>query len=275
MRIERATATAIPGSTPSSATARNAAIDSENSVLRCFQSRTVPGTSASETAALITTAARAGWGRFRNSPGRTTMVRTMSAAPTSPVSWLRAPARSATAVRDPLVLTGKPWKSPAARFATPMPIISWFPSTCWPVRAANADDVEMVSASDTRAMPKAPAASGARSESSAVGSVKGGNPWGSTPTSETPRAARSKTDEAAIARTTRTSTDGTLGRNRCRPSTTAMPVMPSTAAAGTALPSARPWTNPAASAINPSASTLNPNSFGSCPTMIVTARPFM
>ena len=45
----------------------------------------------------------------------------IAAAPTSPVTWVFAPACSATAVREPLVLTGKPWNSPAAMFAAPMP----------------------------------------------------------------------------------------------------------------------------------------------------------
>ena len=53
----------------------------------------------------------------------------IASAPTSPVTWVFAPACSATAVREPLVLTGKPWKSPAAMFAAPIPIISWLPST--------------------------------------------------------------------------------------------------------------------------------------------------
>ena len=50
----------------------------------------------------------------------------------TPVSWVFAPDRSATAVREPLVLTGKPWNRPAARFAAPMPIISWLPLISWP-----------------------------------------------------------------------------------------------------------------------------------------------
>ena len=37
-------------------------------------------------------------------------------APTTPVTWLLAPACSATAVRDPLVEMAKPWKNPAAMF---------------------------------------------------------------------------------------------------------------------------------------------------------------
>ena len=60
----------------------------------------------------------------------------ITAAPTTPVTWDRDPACSATAVRDPLVLTGKPWKKPAAMFAAPMPTISWLPRTCSPRRAA-------------------------------------------------------------------------------------------------------------------------------------------
>ncbi len=48
-------------------------------------------------------------------------------APTRPATWVLAPACSATAVREPLVETGNPWNRPAATFAEPIPIISWFP----------------------------------------------------------------------------------------------------------------------------------------------------
>ena len=108
------------------------------------------------------------------------------AAPVTPVSWVFAPDRSATAVRDPLVLTGNPWNRPAARFATPMPIISPLPWISCPVRAANADAVEIVSASETRAIPSAPANRGPRSARRICGMVSGGNPLGSTPTRLTP-----------------------------------------------------------------------------------------
>ena len=80
------------------------------------------------------------------------------------MSCVLAPACSATAVREPLVLTGKPWKNPAATLAAPMPIISPLPSTSCPVRAANADAVEIVSVSETSAMPSAPATSSGRSD---------------------------------------------------------------------------------------------------------------
>jgi MFS superfamily sulfate permease-like transporter len=46
-------------------------------------------------------------------------------------------------------------------------------------------------------------------------------------------------------------------------------------AAATASPWASPLTNPVTSPMRLSALTLNPNSFGSCPTRMVSARPFI
>ena len=80
----------------------------------------------------------------------------MTAAPTTPVTCERDPACSDTAVRDPLVLTGKPWKKPAKMLAAPMPIISWSPRTRSPRRAANDEAVDIVSASATTAIATAP-----------------------------------------------------------------------------------------------------------------------
>ena len=80
---------------------------------------------------------------------------------------------------------------------------------------------------------------------------------------------------AAIASTTMMSTAGNLGSQRCSTRISAMPQIPTVAAAATASPCARPLANPAISPIRPSASTLNPNSFGSWPTRMVSARPFM
>ena len=183
------TATRMPGSTPRNATPRKAAIDRANSDLRWRHSLRVAGMSASESDATITTAARVGCGSHCMRPGTNTSITRITAAPTRPVSWVFAPARSATAVRDPLVLTGKPVNSPAAMLAVPIPTISWFARTSWPVRPANADDVEIVSASETTAIPNAPATSSARSASSTRGIVNGGRPLGSTPTRLTPVAA--------------------------------------------------------------------------------------
>ena len=79
----------------------------------------------SERAAAITTAASAVWGRSASSELKNSSSTTTRPAPTRPVTWLLAPDCSATAVREPLVDTAKPWKNPAAMLAAPMPIISW------------------------------------------------------------------------------------------------------------------------------------------------------
>ena len=106
----------------------------------------------------------------------------------TPVSCVRDPADSATAVRDAEALTGKPWNSPAATFATPSAMISWFASTCSPRCAARLRDNVVVSASVTNAMP----AAGHEQRRDVVrGSRRGtsgpGNPEGTGPTTR-PRA---------------------------------------------------------------------------------------
>ena len=72
----------------------------------------------------ITTAASAVVGRFFSRLGATISSKATAAAPITPVACVRAPAASATGVRDELLLIGKPWKKPAARFAAPSPTIS-------------------------------------------------------------------------------------------------------------------------------------------------------
>ena len=205
---------AMPCSTPTRATPRNAATESRHSTRRWRQSRTRPGMSASDSDAAMTMAASVGCGRLRSSPGTNTSMSTIAAAPTTPVSCVLAPACSATAVREPLVLTGKPWKNPAATLAAPMPIISPLPSTSWPVRAANADAVEMVSASATRAMPTAPATSSGRSDAG-LGHREGREALAAACRRATRRGRRGRgPPEAAIAITTATSTPGTRGSTR-------------------------------------------------------------
>ncbi len=75
------------------------------------------------------TAARTGCGIAWTSPGAATSISRTRLAATNPVNWVLAPDWAATAVRDPLVLTGNPEKRPAARFADPMPASSWLPFT--------------------------------------------------------------------------------------------------------------------------------------------------
>ena len=93
-----------------------------------------------------------------------------------------APDCSATAVREPLVDTAKPWKNPAAMFAVPMPIISWFGSTSSPRRAAKLVDVAIVSVSDTNVMPIAATSIGPTSPKSVQGRAGRGRPSGRAPT---------------------------------------------------------------------------------------------
>jgi len=206
-----------------------------------YRRRTAAG-STSPIAAVITTAPRIGWGRLRSAPGATTSSRAMVAAPTRGVSCVRAPAAMATGVRDALLLTGKPWKAPAARLAAPRAISSWLGSTTSPRRAASDCDSTVVSATVTRAIPNAPLNSSGRSSTRMSGIVSDGSPRGRTPMTWTPRPVRSNAATAAMPSPTATITPGTRGHSRRTPRITTMPASPTASAAPFALPSARPWT---------------------------------
>ena len=84
-------------------------------------------------------------------------------------------------------------------------------------------------------MPSAPATSSGRSETG-LGTVNGGNPVGSVPTTETPWSERSKAAAAAIATTTAASTPGTRGSQRPSARISARLTRPTAAAAPTASP---------------------------------------
>ena len=129
-------------------------------------------------------------------------------APTRPVTWDFDPDCSATAVRDPLAETAKPWNMPATTLAPPIPIISWLGSTFSPRRAAKLAEVAIWSVRETSTMPKDAASSGPRDSSGTDGKVRLGNPWGSGPTTSTPFAARSRTPVTTVAPRTATSTAG-------------------------------------------------------------------
>ena len=111
------------------ATPRAQATASANSDFRTPKSRRSSARSNRLIDAAMMTAARTGCGIAWTRPGTTRSIASTSPAATRPVSWVLAPDWAATAVREPLVLTGNPEKKPAARLAEPIPASSWLPST--------------------------------------------------------------------------------------------------------------------------------------------------
>ena len=127
LRIDRMMASRMPGRTPSSATPSSATIERVNSVRAAAQP---PGRRdvGEGQRGRDDDGPEGGLGDVLHCSVANTTTNVITAAPTTPVTCERDPACSATAVRDPLVLTGKPWNRPAAMFAAPMPIISWSPA---------------------------------------------------------------------------------------------------------------------------------------------------
>ena len=83
-----------------------------------------------------------------------------------------------------------------------------------------------------------------------AGKVGTGKPWGSTPITETPCAARSSTIESTIATTTATRMPGVRGESRLRPRMMARLSRPIPSAHGFVMPS-RPWRNATRSSTRP------------------------
>ena len=144
-----------------------------------------------EIAAEITTAANAADGRYAVIPGATKMNTTISPAPISGASCVRAPACSATGVRDDDAEMAKPLRKPVAMFAVPIAAISWLPLTVTPARVAKVRDSTLVSAKAINAIPTA---AGARVMASATvmpPSAGVGNPRGMAPATDS-RSSRSQ-----------------------------------------------------------------------------------
>ena len=198
-------------------------------------------------------------------------------APTRPATWVFAPACSATAVREPLVLTGKPWNKPgrhvrradADHLLVPVDLLDR-------VRAANADAVEIVSASATNAIRARPAMSRAMSANETRGTSKGGNPCGSAPTTRHAVRRRGRTRSPRRSPARRRPAPREASAPRC---STRIRISATDADGQRGARRSRRWrrprTNALSSSMKPSASTENPKSFGSWPTRIVRARPFM
>ena len=129
-------------------------------------------------------------------------------------------------MREPLVETAKPWNSPAAMFAVPIPIISWSGSTSSPRLAAKLAAVAIVSVSDTSVIPIAAISSGGMSLALVQGRLGAGTPRGSEPTVSTPWSERPRTADATVAPTTATSTAGSRRETRGITSSTANTASP-------------------------------------------------
>ena len=184
------------------------------------------------------------------------------------------PACSATAVREPLVLTGKPWKKPAAMLAAPMPIISRVPSTSSPragrERRRGGDGVGQRDERD----PERTADQQARSREP-IGGRERREALGRMPTARRrgPRARRRPPRDRQARRRRAPPAPSAASRPSAR--ITTRPSEPDRERRATVSPSATPWTNRGTSSMKPSPSTENPKSFGSWPTRIVRASPFM
>ena len=133
-------ATTMPSRTPKKITPALATSESTTAERRIIHTLASREKSARESAAAMTTAASAEFGRLARSPLRNTSNMITTPAPTTPASWLLAPDCSATAVRELLAEMANPRKKPAAMLAEPIPIISLFGFTRSPRRVLNEVD---------------------------------------------------------------------------------------------------------------------------------------
>ena len=111
----------MPGMAPRTATPTKQTMDNQNSQrwIRKIRDRSL--TSIKPSAEEMTTAAMRLQEECGVDPGAIKSKSATAIAPTIPANCVRAPAASATGVREELLLIGKPWKNPAARFAIPSP----------------------------------------------------------------------------------------------------------------------------------------------------------
>ena len=177
--------------------------------------------SASEMAAMITTAASAVCGRSVSSPGTKTSMTTTRPAPTSPVtwSWRRPAPRRPSASRSTEI--AKPWNRPAPTLEAPTAIISRFGVHL--VAAPGGEAGRRGDGVGQRDEHDADRGGGQRREVARAGprERRAGKPCGSVPTVLTPSAARSSAAETTVAPTTATSTAGIFFETRGSPSSSA------------------------------------------------------
>ena len=238
---DSATAKNTPSMTPTKATPRKLARASQNSDEPSRHRRAIAPTSTSDRPAAMTTAASVAVGRSSSSPGSATSMTAIASAPTTDVSWLRAPAASATGVRDALLLTGMPDSRPVARFAPPSASSSRSWSTSSWRRSENVRDRTLVSVADTSAIPSAAGTRARMSPPASDGTVSGGSPTGSGPTTAIPeRADRSNTALTTVEPTTATRMPGIPGRHWRSPRMTTRHVTPIARATAFVSPARQP-----------------------------------
>ncbi|MNT41388.1 hypothetical protein D3C72_1777470 [compost metagenome] len=197
-----------------------------------------------------------------------------ASAPTTPVSWVFAPAASATGVRDALLLIGKPWKNPAARLAAPRPTISWFGSTRVLVRAAKVRDSTLVSANEISATAMPPSRIATRSAPLTQGTTKPGSPCGVLPSTFTPFWSRSNMLTASVATITAIRMPGTRSKRFNNRISTRLPA-PTAKLYQLVSPARIALPRLTMSRSGPASSSEMANSFGNWLTSTVSAIPFI
>ena len=171
--------------TPTNATPTKLAMASQNSADPTATAGPPRRWSMSDRPAAMTTAASVAVGRFARRPGAAISMTPIRRAATTEVSWVWAPAASATGVRDALVLIGIPEKKPVAMFAPPSAISSRSWSTSSPRRIEKVLVITLVSVAATSAIPSAAGTTARMSSIWSGGRLSGGSPTGSGPTTAT------------------------------------------------------------------------------------------
>jgi hypothetical protein len=238
---EAATPTMIPLRTPSTKTAASVTSASRKSEVRTRQSRRNAGTSINLSAVTRTTAPSALVGRLRKSGVRATRVTARSPAAKTPVTCVRPPLSATTKLRESLPFAGKPWNTPAKRFAPPSARNSRFERISSPSRAASACAVRTLLAKTSSAMLPAGNRRSRRLPPPMSGSAGPGMPPCTRPTTLIVSASPTVATKT-VATTRATSPAGMNRANRVSNNTIAAVAPPTTRAHGSTVSALR--TNP-------------------------------
>ena len=186
---------------------------------------------------------------------------------------VRAPADSFSELAERLVDTGIPWNTPAPTLAIPWATDSWSTSIRYRCRVANERASPAVCEKPIRsnaaaAIPITERLSRTRSRPGRSGA---GRPRGTSPTSATPWAPRSKRADASSPPTTSTSAPGIAGARKRTSRITASATAPTSRVTQWISPSPRTHDPNSRQTLSPSPEV--PVSFGSSPTVTSMAAP--